>query len=88
VTLSRKVDKALKDLPQHVNDAAMALAKEIVVSGPYRANKPHYSPLGGNTFHCHIVGGHPTYVACWAIIDKKQRKVEVYYVGTHEKAPY
>jgi hypothetical protein len=28
------------------------------------------------------------YRANWKIIDKKERILEVYYVGTHEKAPY
>lgn len=43
--------------------------------------RPHFSALGGK-------GGKPTYVACWYIKDKKVKIVEIYYVGTHEKAPY
>jgi hypothetical protein len=27
-------------------------------------------------------------VACWEVIDKKIQLVEVYYVGSREKAPY
>jgi hypothetical protein len=88
VTIARKVEKALKALPKHVADAAVALAKEIAVAGPYRANKPHYGPLSKTKFHCHLCGGRPTYVACWEITDKNGKKVEVYYVGTHENAPY
>jgi hypothetical protein len=39
-------------------------------------------------YHCHLKAGRPTYVACWELIDKKIRILEVYYVGTREKAPY
>lgn len=38
--------------------------------------------------HCHLIKGNPTYVCCWEVLDKKRRIIEVYYVGTHEKAPY
>jgi hypothetical protein len=41
-----------------------------------------------NNFHCHLIKGNPTYVACWRVLDKKERKLEIYYVGTHENAPY
>jgi len=38
--------------------------------------------------HCHLTKGHPTYACCWEVKDKKIQIIEVYYVGTHEKAPY
>ncbi len=38
--------------------------------------------------HCHLKKGHPTYVVCWRVTSKQLKTVEVYYVGTHEKAPY
>jgi hypothetical protein len=38
--------------------------------------------------HCHLIKGRPTYVACWEVKDPKNKILEVYYVGTHEKAPY
>jgi len=28
-----------------------------------------------------------TYVACWRVY-KREKLIEVYYAGTHEKAPY
>lgn len=37
--------------------------------------------------HCHLIKGNPTYVCCWEV-HKKQKYIEVYYVGTHENAPY
>jgi len=39
-------------------------------------------------YHCHLKKGKPTYVAVWKVTDKKNRLVEVRYVGTHEKADY
>ncbi len=55
--------------------------------GPEQPSRPHYSKLGKDLYHCHLVKGRPTYVACWQA-DKKIKLVEVYYAGTHEKAPY
>lgn len=37
--------------------------------------------------HCHILRGRPTYVCCWEVF-KSQKLIKVYYVGTHENAPY
>lgn len=71
-----------------------ALAKEIEILGPFRKNWPHFSGLGkqkgipNDSYHCHIKSGKPTYVACWYIENKKIKIAEIYYVGTHEKAPY
>ena len=43
---------------------------------------------GTDKRHCHLQKGRPTYVCCWEVINKKRKIIEVYYVGTHEKAPY
>ncbi len=37
--------------------------------------------------HCHLIKGNPTYICCWNVYND-ERCIEVYYVGTHEKAPY
>lgn len=37
--------------------------------------------------HCHLQKGNPTYVCCWKVFEDTQT-IEVYYVGTHENAPY
>lgn len=52
---------------------------------------PNYGKLHGkkgDKRHCHLQKGKPTYVCCWEVKDKKRKIMEVYYVGTHEKAPY
>lgn len=93
-----------KSLPDYVIGALKALTLEIERFGPtlgpnYR-NWPHFSDLGKDKYHCHLTkskdpgkhkgkkGADACYVACWEIEDKKVKIVEVYYVGTHENAPY
>ncbi|MEI8365514.1 MAG: hypothetical protein WCF65_03760 [Parachlamydiaceae bacterium] len=89
----KQVKVLLKEHPQVYAQFAV-LAKEIEILGPYRTNWLHFSALGKrkgipqDSYHCHVKGGKPTYVACWYIEDKKVKIVEIYYVGTHEKAPY
>jgi hypothetical protein len=80
--------KMVLKLPELVQLQLLRLVKEIGMHGPIRGNWPNYSALGGGRHHCHLKKGRPTYVACWAVQDKSVRLVEVYYAGTHEKAPY
>ena len=84
----RKLEKQLSDLPQQVQLSFRTLVKEIEESGPMRGNWKNYGKLGATKHHCHLKSGRPTYVACWEVVDKTIGIVEIYYVGTHEKAPY
>ena len=90
VEVTSKADKQVRRLSESVRAAYVALAKELEDSGPYRINWTHYGKLKGQgeAYHCHLGGGRPTYVVCWKIRDKVIRILEVYYVGTHENAPY
>ncbi len=94
VELTGSACKQRKKLPQKIQAQLDLLAKEIEVLGPIRKNWRNFSALRksrkvpSNAFHCHIKKGNPTYVVCWKVIEKARRIVEVYYVGTHEKAPY
>ena len=97
VNLSRKAGKQAarykKEQPKVYAELA-ALMKDIAINGPVRKNWPNFSALGNgkgipdNAYHCHIKKGRPTYVVCWREEDRKIKIVEVYYVGTHENAPY
>lgn len=71
-----------------ITDAIDFLIIEIQIYGPERVDWPNYGKLTANSYHCHLRKGKPTYVACWTIRDKKLKQIEVYYVGTHENAPY
>ena len=65
------------------------LLEELKHFGPFRHDWPNYTKMNGDdNYHCHLKKGRPTYVACWRIKDKKNKIIEVYYAGTHEKAPY
>lgn len=87
VILSNKAAKQHERLPLSVKEMFGFLAKEIEFLGPVRGNWKNYGKLGPDLHHCHIKSGRPTFVACWRV-NKNIRLVEVYYVGTHEKAPY
>ena len=86
--------RLLREQHLEIYKAALALAKEIEDYGPIRKNRPNFGPLHkkrgipDKSYHCHIKKGNPTYVVCWNTEDKKVKLVEIYYVGTHEKAPY
>lgn len=92
VKVSGKAAKQLDSSPRHVKERFDLLAKELEVSGPLRANWNHFGRLKGEKnqafYHCHIKSGRPTYVVCWEVLGKEIKLIEVYYVGTHEKAPY
>lgn len=69
----------------------MLLTKHMELCGPMnRGRWSNYGPLLGqkSRYHCHLKKGRPTYVACWEVISTESKIAEVYYVGTHENAPY
>ena len=95
VVFSRDAAKQYKKLERNgsknpsVVDVIDLLALDLGNQGPHILSWPHYGPLAGKDhFHCHLRKGRPTYVACWRITNKQLRTIEVYYVGTHEGAPY
>ena len=87
VILLKRVEKALRKIPKPARYAFFTLIKEIEEKGPVRWNWSNYGRLSKTKHHCHIKKGRPTYVVCWE--EKNEEiEIEVYYVGTHEKAPY
>ena len=88
VRITGQAKKAPKSLQKKTFNSFLALLIQLE-DGPNKSEWPHFGELKGKKglFHCHIERGRPTYVACWRA-DKKNRVIEVYYVGTHEKAPY
>lgn len=93
VGYTSKSKKQSYNLPDKVRGLLNLLIKEIEIAGPIRKNWSNFDSLRGknipiNSYHCHLKDGRPTYIACWCIKNKKIKIVEMYYVGTHEKAPY
>lgn len=93
VEFTRDAEKQYNKLKRNgskpsIIDVINLLIIELRKEGPHRNNWSNYGSLTGEKFHCHLKKGKPTYVACWEMIDKKKQLIEVYYVGTHEDAPY
>lgn len=86
VMIHKRVQKIYMNFPKPVREQVTVLLYEIRFKGPIRGDWKNYSKLGKNEHHCHIKSGHPTYVCCWRAATL--RTVEIYYVGTHENAPY
>lgn len=64
---------------------------ELEMKGPVLSDWPNFGIIYKNKneryYHCHLRKGRPTFVACW-IADEEKNKIEVFYVGSHENAPY
>jgi hypothetical protein len=93
VNFSAKAGKQYKQLKRSgsrpsINDVIDFLVLDLQKNGPLVSRWPNFGPLEKDEFHCHLRNGKPTYIACWKIIDKQAKQIEVYYVGTHEGAPY
>lgn len=94
VFLNAKVARETRKLPSSVTERLARLIKDLECGGPVQKNWSHFSALKKNhkipenSYHCHIKSGRPTYVVCWYVEDKKIKIIEIFYVGTHEKAPY
>ena len=94
VRLSQAALRTKKKLPENVVEVLARLIGDLEKSGPIRKNWSHFSSLEKtrrippNSYHCHIKSGRPTYVACWQVVNKTIRIMEIFYVGTHENAPY
>jgi len=88
---ARAIDKQAAKMSETVMLKLRLLFMDLTTRGPAVSGWPNYGKLQGtkgDKRHCHLQKGKPTYVCCWEVIDKKRKIIEVYYVGTHEKAPY
>jgi addiction module RelE/StbE family toxin len=94
IRLSKSAEKQYEKLKKSgrikpsIVDVIDFLLIELKEKGPERVDWPNYGKLSNDTYHCHLKKGRPTYVACWKVMDAKLKHIEVYYVGTHESAPY
>jgi len=83
-----------KKLPVNIVERLATLVADLEEKGPIQRSWSHFSGLGksknipSNSYHCHIKSGRPTYVVCWQVINKVIQIIEIFYVGTHENAPY
>lgn len=94
VEFSHKAAKQTNGLKVNLLATLDLLVADLQQFGPAPGKQwPNYSKLKGyskhfDKRHCHLIKGKPTYVCCWEVVNKKVKIIEIYYVGTHEKAPY
>jgi mRNA-degrading endonuclease RelE of RelBE toxin-antitoxin system len=84
IQIKRKVERGLLKLPADVQKLFFLLVADLEADGPIQKSWRNFSPLGNDRYHCHL---NYRYVACWTC-RKKEIAIEVYYVGSREKAPY
>jgi mRNA-degrading endonuclease RelE of RelBE toxin-antitoxin system len=84
VRIKKKVVHGLGKLPVNVRRLLFLLVADLQEDGPIQRGWPSFSALSGDRFHCHLIY---RYVACWTY-KKGEIVIEVYYVGSREKAPY
>ena len=84
VIIKRKLERQVEHLPAKIQDAFFELVEDLRKSGPVQPAWPNYGKLSDVEYHCHLTY---RYVACWRHV-KSKIEIEVYYVGSREKAPY
>jgi len=84
VRIRKKAARGLNRLPKSVQQLLFLLVTDLQADGPIQKSWPHFSSLGPDRFHCHLTY---RYVTCWTC-RKGEIVIEVYYVGSREKAPY
>lgn len=84
VKIRKKAIRGLEKLPENVRKLLFLLIEDLKADGPIQKDWHNFSSLGKGKYHCHLSY---RYVACWTC-HKGEIVIEVYYVGTREKAPY
>lgn len=82
--MTKKAQKGAKKMPRPEQVKLKALILSLKQSGPVQPSFWHYSKLGDDRYHCHLS---LHWVACWTC-ENGITKIEVYYAGSREKAPY
>ena len=91
VKFTSRAAKQARLLTKKVYAVLQVLAGDLRWNGPAPSQGWHnygklHSRKQEDIRHCHLVRN-PTYVCCWEVF-KSEKVIEVFYVGTHEKAPY
>lgn len=84
VNIKKKAEKGLDKLPKQVKQLLFLLIADLQNSGPIQKDWHNFLSLEKGKYHCHL---NYRYVACWSN-SKEEILIEVYYVGSREKAPY
>jgi len=80
----KRIEREISKLPEREQKKLIQLIKDLQENGPIQKKWPNFSKLEGNRYHCHLSY---SWVACWKN-EKQNIIIEIYYVGSMEKAPY
>ncbi len=84
VLVKKKAVKNIKKAPLNVQVLFEKLLNDLKHNGAVQSDWANYSKLGKNKYHCHL---NYSYIACWSC-ENNSIKIEVYYAGSRENAPY
>ena len=84
VIISKKILKRLNKLPDLEKKRLKLLLVDLEELGVLLPHWKNFGSLQNGCYHCHLSY---KWVACWKW-EKKSIVIEVYYVGSREKAPY
>ena len=84
VMVRRKALKSIRKMPAKERIRFNQLTEDLRASGPVQKEWPNYSKLSQDEHHCHLSY---KWVACWRHHFGEIR-IEVYYAGSRENAPY
>lgn len=84
VIVKKRVTKRIEKAPQSVQLLFDDLIHDLQQNGVIQKEWKNFSALGENKYHCHLTY---SWVACW-YSEKESIKIEVYYAGSREDAPY
>jgi len=84
VIIKKKVYKRLCKCPKAIADKFSKLYDDLENQGPTPKGWANLGKIRENYYHCHL-SYH--WIACW-YCKNKNIEIEVYYVGSREKAPY
>ena len=84
VYISKRVLKYIRHMPIPVQRKMVNLIDDLRDKGPIRPEWPNFSKLVSDHYHCHLIY---KWVVWW-IYRRQGNRIEVYYAGSRENAPY
>ncbi len=86
VFIRKAAIKNIGKAPESVKILFDELIEDLKEKGPVLPEWPKYSRLKGkkSKYHCHL---NYSWIACWHC-ESGSIKIEVYYAGSREEAPY
>ncbi|MDR0867987.1 MAG: hypothetical protein LBP75_05870 [Planctomycetota bacterium] len=84
IYVKKRALKNLRKAPPFVQDLFAELVADLRAAGAIQPAWSNFSKLTANKYHCHL---NYSYVACWQH-ENNSIKIEVYYAGSRENAPY